>query len=108
MSEQFIRTELVPDSRILQLAQMNVITIEEINPAYFLAETVKTQTTCQNRLFFGNITKASINYKELADLSLHFIPQINSEKYYGYDPTYNKDYTNTYYDVKFIYNKTGY
>ena len=84
------------------------ITIEEINPAYFLAETVKTQTTCQNRLFFGNITKASINYKELADLSLHFIPQINSEKYYGYDPTYNKDYTNTYYDVKFIYNKTGY
>jgi len=29
---KFIRTELVPDSRILQLAQMNVITIEEINP----------------------------------------------------------------------------
>lgn len=84
------------------------ITIEEINPKYLLAETVKTQAVCQNRLFFGNITEASINYTELADLSLHFIPKINAEEYNGYDPSYNEDYTNTYYDAKFIYNKVGY
>lgn len=84
------------------------ITIEEINPKYFLAETVKTQAVCQNRLFFGNITESSIDYKELADLSLHFIPKISTEYYNGYDPSYNQSTLNTYYNPVFIYNKTGY
>ena len=84
------------------------ITIEEINPRYFLAETVKTQAICQNRLFFGNITESSINYKELADLSLHFTSKINAETYNGYDPSYKGNQVNTYCNASFIYNKTGY
>lgn len=84
------------------------ITIEEINLQYFQAETVKTQAICQNRLFFGNVSKAYINYKELADLSLHFTPKIYVENYNGYDPTYSESINNTYYDPLFIYNKVGY
>ena len=85
------------------------VTTDAINPQYFLAESVKTQTVCQNRLFFGNVKQQTIAYKELADLSLRITPNVDtSQDYAGYDPSYRKSVQNTYYDPSFIYSKVGY
>ena len=85
------------------------VTTDAINPQYFLAESVKTQTVCQNRLFFGNVKQQTIAYKELADLSLRITPNVDtSQDYAGYDPSYRNSVQNTYYDPSFIYSKVGY
>ena len=95
--------------RITGTEEIDAIDISEINPTYLIAKSVKTQTICQNRLFFGNIQKGEINYRELADLSLYFAPQLKLKPYKnGYDPNYTADITETYQDVNFIYNYVGY
>jgi len=60
-------------------------------------------------LFFANIEDYSVNYKELADLSLRFTPFPNTDKKYTPVPhNYNVLAKDTYSDPKFIYNFTGY
>jgi len=54
------------------------ISLSEINPTYEIVDTVKAQAQCQNILFFGNVNKVTIPYKELEDLSLRFIPSLES------------------------------
>jgi hypothetical protein len=61
-------------------------------------------------LFFGNIVKNTDNYKELSDLALRIVPQLEADKNLG---SLNSDYTSSsgnyaYYDSLNIYNKTGY
>lgn len=104
-----INSAYVCNIRITGTEETEDISIAEINPTYLLAKSVKTQTVCQNRLFFGNIQKNEIDYRELADFSLYFAPQLSIKPYNNsYDPTYNQAITDTYYDVNFIYNYVGY
>lgn len=93
------------------------LTINDINTQYFIADSAKTQVQCQSMLFMGNVTKPSIPYKELIDLSLTFQPFI--KKYNKNDligevdlHTYkdttaiNENYE--YYNVHNIYYNVGY
>ena len=87
------------------------ITLEEINPQYQIATAIGTQAQCQNMLFIGNLQKPNIPYKELQDISLRFLPVINSSE--TYPLVIDKDYNITssskgYYDPNYIYNKVGY
>ena len=85
------------------------ITVDEINTLYQIADNVQTQASCQNMLFFGNITDQNINYREFADLSLRFMARPDTSKSYSPVPhDYNNVVSNTYSDPKFIYNYTGY
>ena len=86
------------------------IPVTDINPMYQMADSVETQTSCQNMLFLGNIHKPEIPYKELEDLSLRFLPYIQTEDYpLQINSDYNVSSTSQgYYDTKFIYNKVGY
>ena len=85
------------------------ITVDDINPIYLIADQVQTQDQCQNRLFFGNIHTKNINYTELQDLSLRFVPYPNIEKSYKVvGHLYDDNIQDTYSDPRFIYNYTGY
>lgn len=84
------------------------ITVEDINIQYFVASSAKTQASAQNRLFMANVHKPDIPYKELTDLSLRIVPTVNKEGYTLPDYEYNSDDANTYFNAKFIYEKTGY
>lgn len=87
------------------------IPISDINVQYNIASAVEAQATCQNMLFFGNIHRPDINYKELNDLSLRFVPKIHLESYtdkISNNPYYSGVTENSYADPKFIYNYTGY
>lgn len=82
----------------------------DINLNYNIVDASQTAVTCQNMLFLGNIHKPDIPYKELEDLSLHFLPYLKQETY---QMEMDQDYristkTKGYYDPKFIYDKTGY
>lgn len=86
------------------------ISIEEINRQYLLADSIETQDACQNMLFIGNIQGVTVPYKDLADLSLRFLPKACIE---DYPLEITEDYTITsqslgYYDPRFIYSKVGY
>ena len=85
----------------------------DINPFYQIASNVETQASCQNMLFFGNIHKEEIPYQELSDISLRFLPTVNTEPYniqdkVSEDYTIGNDFENSYYNSEFIYNKVGY
>lgn len=56
------------------------VSLETLNISYNIANCVKAQAQCENRLFFGNITKAEVPYSELTDLSLHFLPFWTNEE----------------------------
>ena len=89
------------------------ISLDEINLSYQIAGSVQTQASCQNRLFLGNLAKTTIDYKELTDISLRFVPRITREDYniqskVSSDYRLGTDYANSYYNTKFIYNKVGY
>jgi hypothetical protein len=61
-------------------------------------------------LFFGNIVKNTDNYRELTDLALRIVPQLNVVKNFD---SLNDSYLSTsgdsaYYNTLNIYNKTGY
>lgn len=89
---------------------------EDINVVYNIIDRVKTQTQAQNTLFFANVDKQSIDYNELADLSLRILPFTVNDKNIGrlnetYDPIINtKDASKKfgYYDAKNVYDYTGY
>jgi len=62
-------------------------------------------------LFFGNIVKNSDNYKELTDLALRIIPQLEVVSNFesidqNYFSNFGDDYA--YYNSKNIYSKVGY
>lgn len=85
------------------------ITLDEINTKYQIAENVQTQASCQNMLFFGNVTNQIIDYKEFADLSLRFTARPDNTKVYSPVPhDYNNVTEGTYSDPRFIHNYTGY
>lgn len=86
------------------------ISVDEINTQYNIASAVDAQTSCQNMLFLGNIHRPSINYKELQDLSLRFLPNV-LEKVYDLEITQNYEITSNtlgYYDPQYIYDYVGY
>ena len=60
------------------------VSIEDINVDYSIISSAKTQCQVQNMLFFGNINKETIEYKELNDLALRIYPTISNDKNIGY------------------------
>ena len=90
--------------------EVSEITATEINPKYQIAEKVRTQSECQNMLFFGNVHEQNVDYDILSNQSLKFCAQANTGK--SYTPSifggYPDSTKNTYYDSSFIYNFTGY
>ena len=87
------------------------VPVTDINTHYNLVEAAKTQATCQNMLFLGNVKKQDIPYEELQDLSLRILPLKRSEIYKSDNIDYNYSVENsedTYIDAKFIHDKTGY
>lgn len=88
------------------------IPISEINQRREYYTTAKTQTICQNRLFLGGLTKAPIDYKELADLSLRFYPKLYIKSFNsGITEEYKSNNTKLelgYYSPENIYNEVGY
>lgn len=93
----------------------NIKTVDEtlLNVEYNIVDKVKTQTQVQNMLFFGNVDKPSIPYKELTDLSLRVIPSVVNTNSIGF---LNENYTPIsgdpekieYYNMKNVYYFTGY
>ena len=104
-----IKSDLTCQIKVDGTEYSETITVDEINPRYTLAKSVKAQSICNNRMFFGNIKIWQQSYKELADLSLHFLPSLYEKSYSnGYDKTLQNSIEDTYYDPKFIYNYVGY
>lgn len=84
--------------------------VNDINTGYQVVESAQAQATCQNMLFLGNIENPNIEYKELADLSLRFLPQLNVTQSIGKVDENYQDSTGgyEYYNAENIYNKLGY
>lgn len=87
-----------------------LIPVEALSQDFFMASSAKTQATCQNMLFLGNVKKYTPDYETLSKLSLGFIPYYDVESEEAalgsvLDETYS---SGGYYDVKNIYNKVGY
>ena len=83
----------------------NILNITRFNP-----KSILTQAQCKNMLFFGNIVQNSDNYKELTDLALRIVPELNVVNNFS---TIDEDYLSSsgdyaYYNSSNIYNKTGY
>lgn len=85
-------------------------TVQDINLFYNVIENAKTGVVAQNMLFLGNVQKEEIPYKDLADLSLRFLPKVSYEKFnHDVDEHYTIMTQNRgYYDEKNIYYKVGY
>ena len=83
----------------------NILNISRFNP-----KSILTQAQCKNMLFFGNIVKNSDNYKELTDLALRIVPELNvTNDFKSLDEDYiSQDGNYAYYNSLNIYNKTGY
>lgn len=86
------------------------ITSADINYSFEIVDAAKAQTVCQNMLLLGNVHKPEIPYKELFDLSLHFLPYLKDK---DYECKFDQNYTiNTsslgYWDSQYIYNYVGY
>lgn len=93
----------------------NIKTVDEsqLNVEYNIVDKVKTQTQVQNMLFFGNIDKPNVPYKDLTDLSLRIIPSVVNDKDIGYltenyNPTSGDSEKIEYYNMKNVYYHTGY
>ena len=90
-----------------------VSSIEELNAQYIVVDAVKTQTQCDNMLFFGNVKEAEIDYEELTDLSLRITPELThidighiNQEYKDDSGSHDRRYE--YYNVNNIYNYLGY
>ena len=83
----------------------NILNISRFNPNNIL-----TQAQCKNMLFFGNIVKNTDNYKELTDIALRIVPQLNVvNNFDSITAKYGADQGDfAYYNSLNIYNKTGY
>lgn len=86
------------------------ITAADINDSFEIVDAAKAQTTCQNMLLLGNVHKPEIPYKELSDLSLHFLPYLKDKDYEcKFDQNYNINTSSLgYWDSQYIYNYVGY
>jgi hypothetical protein len=86
------------------------ISLNDINVAYNVIDHALCQTANQNMLFMGNVANADLPYKELTDLSLRFLPQINTSNSIGHVDQNYKDSTGEYeyYNANNIYYKLGY
>lgn len=89
------------------------VSSDDINARYQIYDAVKTQEFAKNMLFLANVEQQQLHYLELQNLSLHFLPRCDTEQKCDIDklgPNYDigNDIKNTYYDSKFIYNRTGY
>ena len=86
------------------------VSINEINIQYNVVKSSNTQEIAQNMLFMGNVEKTDIPYKELADLSLRFYPQVIQSDDIGFVDANYSDSSGKYeyYNVKNIYYKLGY
>ena len=87
-----------------------LIPVEALSQDFFMASSAKTQATCQNMLFLGNVKKYTPDYETLSKLSLGFVPYYDVESEEAalgsvLDESYS---SGGYYDVKNIYNKVGY
>ena len=83
----------------------NILNISRFNPNNIL-----TQAQCKNMLFFGNIVKNTDNYRELSDIALRIIPQLNVvDNFDTLNESYGAEQGDfAYYNSLNIYNKTGY
>lgn len=93
----------------------NVLTIDPnlLNVEYNIVNNVKTQAQVQNMLFFGNVDKPTVPYKDLTDLSLRIIPGVENPNNIGMlDDLYNPVGGNVdkieYYNMQNVYYHTGY
>lgn len=107
--KQFSVYNNVAKVNITGFENVQAVSINDINIAYNVVSSAAAQTTCQNMLFLGNVTNPDIEYKELADLSLHFLPELNVSNTIG---NIDKDYKDStggyeYFNVLNIYNKLG-
>ena len=86
------------------------ITSADINDSFEIVDAAKAQTVCQNMLLLGNVHKPEIPYKELSDLSLHFLPYLKDKDYEcKFDQNYNINTSSLgYWDSQYIYNYVGY
>lgn len=105
-----VNNALACDIVITGFENISEIPLEDINVQYNIADAVEAQAQCQNMLFLGNVHKPNINYKELQDLSLRFLPYLYQEQY---PLEITKDYeiqsvNKGYYDPKYIYTNVGY
>lgn len=100
--------------KVTGFEEITEIPISEINLQYQIFDSVKAQALCQNRLFFGNVISQDINYKELTDISLRFLPYYTEDESYQvskkiseiYEPS--EEYKKSYYNSEYIYNRVGY
>ena len=108
-----INSSNISSIKVTGFEEVTEIPLTDINLQYQIFNSVQTQTMCQNRLFFGNVSTQNINYKELLDISLRFLPCYSTQSYdisnivseeYDIKPGFN----NSYYNSKFIYDKVGY
>ena len=88
---------------------------EELNAQYIVVDAVKTQTQCDNMLFFGNVKETKIDYEELTDLALRITPELTHVGIGHINQFYKEDSSEKtvdrryeYYNVNNIYNYLGY
>lgn len=100
---------------ITGLEVADVISVDELNIQYNIVDKVKTQAQVQNMLFFGNVDKPTIPYKELEDLSLRIFPTVSNDVNIGYlDHNYKQVELEDalrkaeYNDAVNVYNYTGF
>ena len=85
------------------------VTYADINDSYELVDAAKAQAQNQNMLFLGNVHKCDIPYDKLTNLSLFFLPLLNTKVYQcDIDENYILSSGDGYYSSEFIYNYTGY
>jgi hypothetical protein len=59
-------------------------------------------------LFFAHNYREKSHHDDLRDIALRFIPKAVTEEYTPLESDYSGNFTNTYYNSLFTYNKTGY
>jgi hypothetical protein len=84
-----------------------------LNVEYNMVDRVKTQAQIQNMLFFANVDKPTTPYADLEDLSLRILPSVSNSNTIGclnhnYEPTDGNVEHIEYYNMKNVYNFTGY
>ena len=90
--------------------------IEDLNTQFIVVDAVKTQTQCDNMLFFGNVRETEIDYEELTDLSLRITPELTHVGIGHINHEYKEDSGDDlprirrfeYYNANNIYNYLGY
>lgn len=95
---------------ITGLEETSEKTLADINPVYSICENVRSQEVVQNRLFLANVKFPDLDYVDLQDISLRFIPDVVTTPYdlNTIDQNYIEQNSNNYYNPNFIYNKVGY